>query len=121
MNDHAVPNLPSRKFDDTIAFYGALGFEVSYRSDEWLILRRGDLQLEFFPYPGLVPGRSSFMCSVRVDDIDDLYRQIAVSGVPESATGFPRLHPVCDQPWGQRAGALIDIDGTLVHLIENLP
>lgn len=119
MTDRTVPNLPSRDFDGTVAFYGGFGFETAYRDDRWLILRRGELQLEFFPLPGLVPEESSFMCSVRVDDVDDLYRRIAAAGVPEQAAGRPRLHPVRRQPWGQRAGFLIDPDGTQLHLIEN--
>ncbi|RFA08197.1 bleomycin resistance protein [Subtercola boreus] len=119
MTDHAVPNLPSRDFDDTIAFYGGFGFDLAYRAEDWLILRRRELQLEFFPFPDLVPEESSFMCSVRVDDVDDLYRQIRDSGVVEKSTGRPRLHPVRLQPWGQRAGFLIDPDGTQLHLIQN--
>lgn len=120
MVDSAVPNLPSRGFDDTIAFYGGFGFEVTYRHEGWLILRRGELQLEFFPYPDPVPGESSFMCSVRVDDVDELYRQIKEAGVAEKGTGAPRLHPVQLQPWGQRAGFLVDPDGTQLNLIANI-
>ena len=120
MTDHAVPNLPSRDFDDTIAFYGGFGFELAYRDDGWLVLRREGLQLEFFLFPELVPGESSFMCSVRVDDVDELYRQIKESGVVEKTVGLPRLHPVELQPWGQRAGFLVDPDGTQLNLIENL-
>lgn len=120
MIDRAVPNLPSRDFDDTIAFYGGFGFELASRDDGWLILRRGELQVEFFLYPDLVPEESSFMCSVRVDDVDELYRQIKGSGVVEKAVGRPRLLPVRLQPWGQRAGFLVDPDGTQLHLIENV-
>jgi len=120
MTDRAVPNLPSRDFDNTVAFYAGFGFESAYRDDGWLILRRGDLQLEFFPFPDLAPDQSSFMCSVRVDDVDELYRQIAAAGVVEKAVGRPRLHPVRMQPWGQRVGFLVDPDGTQLHLIENL-
>ena len=119
MTDRAVPNLPSRDFDDTSAFYGGFGFGPDYRDDGWLILRRGDLQLEFFLFPDLVPEESSFMCSVRVDDVDELYRQITSAGVVERAEGRPRLAPVQVQPWGQRAGFLVDPDGTQLHLIEN--
>ncbi|MDZ5145669.1 bleomycin resistance protein [Microbacterium testaceum] len=119
MTDHAVPNLPSRDFDDTSAFYGKFGFEREYRDAGWLILRRGELRLEFFLFPGLVPEESSFMCSVRVDDLDELYRQIKETGVVEKAAGRPRLHPVELQPWGQRAGFLVDPDGTQLNLIEN--
>jgi catechol 2,3-dioxygenase-like lactoylglutathione lyase family enzyme len=119
VTDRAVPNLPSRDFDDTIAFYGGFGFEVSHRDDAWLTLRRGALRLEFFPFPGIAPGESSFMCSVRVDDVDELYRRIRDAGVLEQTVGFPRLHPVRLQRWGQRAGFLVDPDGTQLHLIED--
>ena len=119
MTDRAVPNLPSRDFDTTIVFYAQFGFEPIYRDGGWLILRRGDLQLEFFPYPDLVPEDSSFMCSIRVDDVDGLYRQIMDTGVVESSVGRPRLLPVRLQPWGQRAGFLVDPDGTQLQLIEN--
>lgn len=119
MTDRAVPNLPSRDFDVTIAFYGGFGFEPAHRDVDWLILRRGDLQLEFFPFPDLVPEESSFMCSVRVDDVDELYRRIRAAGVAETSVGHPRLLPVRSQPWGQRAGFLVDPDGTQLHLIAN--
>ncbi|GHF04233.1 bleomycin resistance protein [Pseudolysinimonas yzui] len=119
MTDLAVPNLPSRDFDTTVAFYGGFGFAPSYRDDSWLILSRGSLQLEFFLFPDLVPDESSFMCSVRVDDLDGLYQQIRDAGVAEKAVGIPRLRPVLMQPWGQRAGFLVDPEGTQLHLIEN--
>ncbi len=120
MSDRTVPNLPSRDFDDTITFYGGFGFETVYRDDGWLILRRGELELEFFPFPDLVPEESSFMCSIRVDDVDELYRQIYGAGVVEKTAGRPRLHPVALQPWGRRAGFLVDPDGTQLQLIENV-
>ncbi|MDO7882807.1 bleomycin resistance protein [Antiquaquibacter soli] len=119
MTDRAVPNLPSRDFDATLAFYGGFGFEVNYRSDDWLILERGAVRLEFFPFPDLDPTASSFMCSVRVDAVDELYERIKESGVEEREAGHPRLHPVRAQPWGHRAGFLVDVDGTQLHLIEN--
>ena len=120
MTDHAVPNLPSRDFDVTIAFYSGFGFERAYRSDDWLILRRGALELEFFAFPGLVPEESSFMCSIRVGDVDELYQQIMATGVGEASVGFPRLHPVASHPWGQRVGFLVDPDGTQLNLIEHV-
>lgn len=85
------------------------------------MLRRGELRLEFFPSPDLVPEESAFMCSVRVDDVDELYRQIRAAGVVEKTVGFPRLHPVQLQQWGRRAGFLIDPDGTQLTLIANAP
>ena len=119
MTDRAVPNLPSRDFDTTIAFYGRFGFVQTFRDSGWLILRRGVLQLEFFPFTDLVPAESSFMCSVRVDDVAALYEAIRSSGVREATSGIPRIVPVSPQPWGHRAGFLIDLDGTQLTLIQD--
>jgi hypothetical protein len=117
--DRSVPNLPSRDLSATAAFYGGFGFVPSYRDEGWMILRRGAVELEFFPFAELDPASSSFMCSIRVDDLDDLYGAVAAAGVPSATRGIPRLTPVEMQSWGQRAAFLIDLDGTELHLIEN--
>ena len=121
MTDRAVPNLPSRDFDSTVAFYGAFGFVASYRDGGWLIIRRGGVVLEFFLAPEHDPYASWFMASVRISDLDELYEAVRSSGVPELTAGIPRLVPVALREWGQRAGYLIDLDGTQLHLIEDRP
>lgn len=121
MPDRAVPNLPSRDLDATEAFYGGFGFVREFRDDGWMILRRGDLQLEFFPFADLDPAASSFRCTLRVADVDELAEAIGAAGVPVRETGFPRLHEVVMQDWGLRAGHLIDPDGTLLTLIAEPP
>jgi hypothetical protein len=113
-----VPNLPSRRFDATEAFYGSFGFERVFRDEGWMILARGTVQLEFFPLPDLDPLTSNAMCTVRVADVDELYSTILRAGVPEGRSGAPRLHPVRLQAWGLRAGYLIDPDGTQLALVE---
>ncbi|SBS73014.1 bleomycin resistance protein [uncultured Microbacterium sp.] len=117
-SDRAVPNLPSRDFDATEAFYSGFGFERTFRDDGWMILVRGGLQLEFFPHPALDPAMSDFMCSLRVADVDELFEAIVRAGVRVGPIGAPRLHAVRMQPWGLRAGYLIDLDGTQLALIE---
>lgn len=119
MTDRAVPNLPSRDFDATVEFYGGFGFEPTYRDEGWLILRRGGIELEFFPFADVVPEESSFLCSIRVDDVDELYASVRASGVPEADVGMPRLHAVRMQPFGLRVGYLVDLDGTQLNLVEN--
>ena len=52
-------------------------------------------------------------------DLEELYAAVRESGVPEVITGFPRLTPVALREWGQRAGYLVDLDGTQLHLIED--
>lgn len=118
MADRTVPNLPSRDFDATAAFYGGFGFHSSFRDDGWMILARGTLVLEFFPQPDLDPASSGVMCSIRVADVDELYEAIRASGVAVRRIGFPRLHPVARESWGARVGYLVDVDGTQLHLIE---
>ena len=119
MSDRAVPNLPSRDFDATIAFYRGFGFTERYRDGGWLILHRGGVELEFFLAPEHDPYRSWFMTSVRVADLDEFYAAVRASGVAERSTGIPRLVAVALREWGQRAGYLIDLDGTQLHLIED--
>lgn len=119
MSDAATPNLPSRDFEKTSRFYAALGFSESWRDGGWMILKRGDLTLEFFPHPELNPLTSWFSCCLRLDDLDSFYATCLVAGLPEECKGQPRLHPPKVETWGGRIGALIDPDGTLVRLIEN--
>ena len=117
MADHATPNLPSRDFDRTAAFYGALGFEVGFRDEGWMILNRGGLTLEFFPHPDLDPLTSAFSCCLRLDDVDTFYAEALAAGLPEATRGQPRLHPPRHEPGGVRVGYLVDPDGSLLRLV----
>lgn len=119
MTDQASPNLPSCDFETTARFFEALGFVETWRDQGWMILTRGDLKLEFFPYPDLDPADHSFMCCLRLDDLDAFYQICKAAGLAETDQGWPRLHPPKGEPWGGRVGALIDPDGTLLRLIQN--
>ena len=119
MTDRANPNLPSRDFDVTNRFYNSLGFVESWRDDGWMILKRGDLVLEFFPHPQLDPKESWFSCCLRLDDLDAFYESCRMTGLSESSHGQPRLHPPKLEDWGGRVGAVIDPDGSLLRLIQN--
>jgi catechol 2,3-dioxygenase-like lactoylglutathione lyase family enzyme len=119
MADHATPNLPSRDFQATAQFYGRFGFEEAYRDDMWMILERGGVTLEFFPHPELDPAVSAFSCCLRLDDIRSFFEVITVSGVPETTQGSPRAHAPELVPWGGLVGAFIDIDGSLLRLIQD--
>lgn len=116
--DRATPNLPSRNFTATAAFYAALGFVEDWRDGDWMILSRGNLLLEFFPYPDLDPFQSSFGSCLRLDDLDGFYAVALAAGVAEKSTGFPRLNPPIVEH-GLRIGALLDPDGSLLRLIQN--
>jgi len=118
MSDKATPNLPSRDFDATARFYEALSFTMSWRSSGWMILNRGGLTVEFFPYPDLNPLESAFGCCFRVDDVEAFYKVCKDAGVPETATGQPRLRAPRREAWGGTVGFLVDPDGTLIRLVQ---
>lgn len=117
MADRAVPTLPSRDLDATAAFYSELGFEVSLRLSDWMILRAGTIEIEFFPFHELDPQQSDFMCTLRLADIDEFCDRAVRAGVPEATTGIPRVVMPQDVPWG-RVAWVIDTDGTQLNLIR---
>ncbi|MBA4040647.1 MAG: bleomycin resistance protein [Sphingobium sp.] len=119
MADHATPNLPARDFAATAEFYRAIGFEEDWRDAGWMIVSRGALMLEFFPYPDLDPATSSFSCCLRLDDLAGLYAACRAAGIAEKSIGFPRLHPPRREPSGLTIAYLVDPDGTLLRLVQN--
>jgi catechol 2,3-dioxygenase-like lactoylglutathione lyase family enzyme len=119
MTDHATPNLPARDFRATSDFYRQLGFEERYRDSGWMILERGGLKLEFFPFPDLDPCESSFGSCLRLDDLDGFYAACQAAGLPEARMGIPRIVPPLLEHWGGRVGYMVDPDGTLLRLVQN--
>ena len=118
MVDFASPNLPSRDFDKTFAFYRALGFSQRWRDEGWMILERSGLLVEFFAHPELDPATSWFSCCFRLDDAASFFEAAVQAGVPEASTGWPRAHRPRREAWGGLVGALVDIDGTLIRLVQ---
>ena len=119
MTDHATPNLPSPAFEATSRFYAGLGFSESWRDGGWMILRRGELMIEFFPYPDLDPSTSSFSCCLRLDDLDSFYAVCREAELPEARSGIPRLAPPRVESSGMRIAYLVDSHGTLLRLVQN--
>ena len=115
--DRITANLPAIDLAATERFYAKLGFETGFRDSSWMILSRGMLEIEFFPYPDLDPYPSSFSACVRVARLDDLYRDWQRAGLP--AQGIPRLTPPKLEPFGLRMFALVDPNGSLLRCIED--
>lgn len=117
--DHATPNLPARDFTATEAFYASLGFETDYRAGGWMIMRRGDIQIEFFPFPDLDPATNSHGCCLRLDHLEPFYSACREASIPESDSGWPRLTPPRKEPSGLTIAYLIDPDCSLIRLVQN--
>ena len=117
--DHATPNLPSRDFEATAQFYERLGFEEGWRDQGWMILKRGDLTVEFFPHAELDPATGNFSCCLRLDDMPAFCDLCKSAGLPEQCWGWPRLHPASEEASGKTIAYMVDLDGSLVRLIQN--
>lgn len=114
-----MPNLPSRDLAATVSFYGGFGFVPLHRDDGWLVMRRGDLQIEFFRMDDLDPWHHAFGCCLRVADLEELYAAVRAAGVPVNHHGHPSIRPIAVQPWGQRMSTVLDPDGNLLRMIED--
>ena len=119
MADLATPNLPARDLAATAAFYCRVGFTQAYRDEGWMILSRGTVMLEFFPYPDVDPATSSFSACLRLDDVDAFVEACVAAGLPVTRRGWPRVHVPVVEASGMRIGALVDLDGTLLRLVAN--
>jgi len=119
VSDRVTANLPARDMNETAAFYAKLGFDVVFKDDGWMILRREALELEFFPFPDLDPKESSFSACVRVDDLESLYTDFKTAALPGDHRSIPRLTPPRLEPFGLRMFALVDLDGSLLRCIGN--
>ena len=84
-----------------------------------MILKRGDLTLEFFAFPDLDPFNSSFGSCLRLDDLASFYGTCRDAGLPEAPTGQPRISPPKQEASGLTIAYLIDPEGSLLRLIQN--
>ena len=120
MLDRATPNLPSRDLVATSQFYARLGFTEAFRDEGWLIVERGPIQIEFFPFSKLDPRKNIASCCIRVSDLNLLHQAFIGAGLPTSCRDVPRITAAVDQPWGLREFAVVDPDGNLLRCLSPL-
>jgi catechol 2,3-dioxygenase-like lactoylglutathione lyase family enzyme len=91
-----IPALPCASIKDTLEFYVALGFEITYqqeRPNTYACVKRGDIDLHFFTMKGYVPKDSYSTCIVLVPDLAALheafrdglrahYGKLLLAGIP---------------------------------------
>ena len=73
MQDYISANLPAIDFDHTRQFYAFLGFKCDYQSEQWMILSKDSLMLEFFHHPQLDRIESWFSACLRTHTMHDLF------------------------------------------------
>jgi uncharacterized glyoxalase superfamily protein PhnB len=96
----------------TLDYYrGQLGFKILGNADyeDYLMLRRDEVEIHFFLYPDLRPEDNYGMVYIRTGDIDNFYRSLLDRGVPIHPNA-----PLQQKPWGQKEFALLDPDNNLL-------
>ena len=115
MVEFAVPIMPANDLDATLSFYERLGFEnAGSAPSEWnyLIIRRGSVQLHFYGDPQVDPLTTSSSCYVFTDDADALYEAWDTIGIAtDPKTGSRLQGPPADTDYGMREFALVDPSG----------
>lgn len=113
LRGETIPILPARDIEETIAFYGTLGFATVrlYQGfgAPYLILRRDEVELHFFHALRTDAGHNHASCYLRLLDAQAVYDEWAPAGVAG-------LQPIADAPWGMREFAVVDPSGNLIRI-----
>jgi hypothetical protein len=75
-NEVTIPILPCASINDTLEFYVALGFEITYqqsRPNTYACVKREGIELHFFTLKGYEPKDSYSTCAVLVPDLAGLH------------------------------------------------
>lgn len=102
--------VPAFDFNESKAFYQALGFAMPWSSDDLAYLRYGHasfLLQAFF----VREHAENFMMHLQVENVDDWHAHVRASDV-EARFGVKASEPT-DQPWGMRDFTLVDPSGVL--------
>lgn len=118
----AIPALPCVSLDDTLAFWTALGFVVTYRQKAphaYGVVARDGYDLHFFGLKGLDPAAGFSTCLVLMPEVEALHAEFLESlrkALGRSPTkGFPRISRM--RP-GQTRFTLTDPNGNSVIFIK---
>jgi catechol 2,3-dioxygenase-like lactoylglutathione lyase family enzyme len=123
LTERTIPILPCRSIDDTLDFYRAIGFEVTYQQQSpntYAVVQRGGIELQFFVLKALDPANSYSTCYVLTSDVDALYEafrsglRAATGRVP--LRGVPRIGALKDMSYGVRQFVLTDPGGNMIRI-----
>lgn len=104
-----IPKLPFIDKQKTIDFYVLLGFTLQADYTDYVIMRSDHIELHFFSFPTLQPGKSDFMIYIRITDIETLYAVLQRKEIAIHPNGKLEI-----KPWNQKEFAVLDPNGTLL-------
>lgn len=117
-----IPALPCISLDDSLAFWSALGYIVTYTQkapNPYAVIRYDDYELHLFGLKQLKPEENFTTCLVMVAEVEQLHATFtgrlreALGRVP--GRGFPRISRM--RP-GQTRFTLTDVAGNSVIFIK---
>ena len=104
------PKLPMRDKALTKDFYlNKLSFKVLGDYEDYLIVRKGHIEIHFFEFKELDPKENYGQVYIRTDNIDNLYQALLDNKVAIHPNGHLQ-----NKPWGQKEFALLDPDNNLL-------
>ena len=120
-----IPALPCVSLDESLAFWEALGYEVTYRQkapNPYAVIRNEDYELHLFGLKGLKPEENFTTCLIIGPEVELLHAEFAerlraaLGRVP--SRGFPRISRM--RP-GQTRFTLTDVSGNSIIFIKRGP
>jgi catechol 2,3-dioxygenase-like lactoylglutathione lyase family enzyme len=121
-----IPILPCCSIDETLDFYVALGFEITYRQERpntYGCVARGGINLHFFTMKGYDdPAQSYSTCVVLTPDVEEL-RRAFIAGAKAfygkaPVTGIPRIGRMLVKPDGEPGFNMVDPGGNWIRFSQ---
>ena len=107
----AHPILASLDHQKTVAFYQRMGFATIVHRDDYVIVRRDDIDLHFWKCDDRYLAENT-SCVIDTLDVDALHAEFAANGV--------KTTPLADREWGRREFYVIDSSGNLLRFGQRI-
>ena len=106
-----APRFVVQDMERALAFYGQLGFQITYHDEAFAIVARDEVDLHLNYSPD--PPKSHSVCWIAVSNIDTLYQQYLPTHAVQS--------PLEAKPWGLKEFVVCDPFRNLLLFAERLP
>lgn len=106
-----APRFRIQNIEQALAFYGQLGFQTTWRDEEFVIVERDRVNIHMNCYPDSPPHPS--VCWIEVENIDALYQRcLSTNAIRE---------PLEAKPWKMREFLIRDPFRNLILFAEKIP
>jgi catechol 2,3-dioxygenase-like lactoylglutathione lyase family enzyme len=118
MLEKMCPTMPAQDIEETESFYKKLGFFTVYKDTNYLLMKREAAEVHFFHHPKLDKWACDHGAYIRPSDVDAFSDEVTLLNLPSE--GIPRFGPAEDKPWGMREATLLDPNGNLLRIGQEI-